>query len=126
MAGVILDSDVLIWWLRGREDVVEKIKAFLRDGEKLYITPVNVAEIWAGLRKNEERKVKMIFEVVEVLNIDFEVGRLAGDYLNKYRKSHGVELADALIAACVDRYDMVLWTFNRKHYPMLKREDILE
>lgn len=59
----ILDSDVLIWWLRGREDVVEKIKAFLKDGEKLYITPVNVAEIWAGLRKNEERKVKMIFSL---------------------------------------------------------------
>lgn len=81
----ILDSDVLIWWLRGREDVVEKIKAFLRDGEKLYITPVNVAEIWAGLRKNEERKVKMIFEVIEVLNIDFSAKRSLRERLVVWR-----------------------------------------
>jgi predicted nucleic acid-binding protein len=38
--------------------------------------------------------------------------------LRRYRKSHGVELADALIAATAVAHSAMLWTRNRKHYPM--------
>lgn len=119
MKGLILDSDVLIWWLRGRDDVVTKIKVLIEDGYKLYITPVSVAEIWAGARVGEEEKLEKIFDVLEVLNIDVEIGKIAGDYLRRYRRSHGVELGDALIAGCVKRYNLLLWTFNKRHYPMV-------
>jgi predicted nucleic acid-binding protein len=49
---------------------------------------------------------------------DTVVGRRAGDYLQRYRKSHNVELADALIAASAVERNAMLWTRNRKHYPM--------
>jgi predicted nucleic acid-binding protein len=45
-------------------------------------------------------------------------GRAAGDYLRQYRKSHGVELGDALVAASAATHRAVLWTRNRKRYPM--------
>lgn len=35
----------------------------------------------------------------EVVPIDASIGRLAGDFVRLYRKSHSVELPDALIAA---------------------------
>jgi predicted nucleic acid-binding protein len=38
--------------------------------------------------------------------------------LRQYRKSHGVEIADALIAAAAVANRAELWTRNRKHYPM--------
>jgi predicted nucleic acid-binding protein len=41
-----------------------------------------------------------------------------GHYLKSYAKSHGVELGDALIAACASSEDLQLWTRNKKHYPM--------
>jgi predicted nucleic acid-binding protein len=49
---------------------------------------------------------------------DAEIGRRAGDYLRRYRKSHGVELGDALIAATAVANGSTIWTRNRKHYPM--------
>jgi hypothetical protein len=42
----------------------------------------------------------------------------AGQYLKSYAKSHGVQLGDALIAACGSVENLQLWTLNRKHYPM--------
>ena len=39
-------------------------------------------------------------------------------YLRQYGKSHGVEIADALIAASAVANRATLWTRNRKHYPM--------
>ena len=53
-----------------------------------------------------------------MLPVDGETGRRAGDYLRQYRKSHSVELGDALIAATAVQNDAALWTRNRKHYPM--------
>jgi hypothetical protein len=38
--------------------------------------------------------------------------------LRLYTKSHGVEVADALVAACAFLENVPLGTLNRKHYPM--------
>ena len=43
---------------------------------------------------------------------------MAGKWLVKYRRSHGIEIADALIAASAVENNAELWTGNRKHYPM--------
>ncbi|OGF58619.1 MAG: hypothetical protein A2Y62_14555 [Candidatus Fischerbacteria bacterium RBG_13_37_8] len=60
------------------------------------------------------------------LSIDLEAGKLAGEYLNKYQKSKGVTLTDSIIAACAKIHGLKLWTANKKHYPMLNKEDFLE
>ena len=49
---------------------------------------------------------------------DAAVGRRAGEYLRRYRNTHGVELGDALIAATAVVNGAMLWTRDRKHYPM--------
>lgn len=50
--------------------------------------------------------------------IDAETGRRAGAYLARYRKSHGIELADAIVAAAATTAGLHLWTLSKKHYPM--------
>src|SRR5262249_51551758 len=45
-------------------------------------------------------------------------GRQAGTYLARYRRSHGLELGDALIAAAATTAGLRLWTLNRRHYPL--------
>ena len=48
-----------------------------------------------------------------------EIGRRAGDHLRQFAESHAVELGDALIAATASIHQRsLLWTHNRKHYPM--------
>ena len=39
-------------------------------------------------------------------------------HLRRYGKSHGVELGGALMAATTVAQGALLWTRNRKHYPM--------
>ena len=59
-----------------------------------------------------------LFSILACLPIDAAIARQAGDYLRQYQKSHGVEIADALIAATADVHGLELWTRSRKHYPM--------
>ena len=118
MAEILLDSDVIIAWLRGYAPFAELIPRLLEEGNSLVWTPVSVAEIFAGARKGEENQLENLFLVLEALNLSPEIGRKAGNYLNAYSRSHGVELGDALIAAAAYFNKIPLWTLNRKHYPM--------
>ena len=118
MSEILLDSDVIIAWLRGYEFVAERIPKLIEGGDVLTWTPVSIAEIYAGVRKGEEGQVENLFLVLETLALSGEIGRKAGRYLHVYAKSHGVELGDALIAATAYINGIRLWTLNKKHYPM--------
>ena len=118
MAEILLDSDVIISWLRGYDPYAEIIPSLVAEGEVLAWTPVSVAEIYAGARRREEPQLENLFLVLEPLTLSAEIGQKAGNYLNAYSKSHGVELGDALMAATSYYFGIPLWTLNRKHYPM--------
>jgi hypothetical protein len=118
LAEILLDSDVIISWLRGYEPFVRLIPDLLQKGEVLTWTPVSVAEIFAGVRKGEEKQTENLFLVLEPLLLSAEIGRKAGQYLRAYARSHGVEVADALVAATAHLNKMPLWTLNKRHYPM--------
>ena len=90
----------------------------IQGGDPRGDTPVSAAEIYAGVRKNEEAVTANLFVLFESVAISVQTGRKAGLYLKQYAKSHGVELGDALIAACSSSEDLPLWTLNRKHNPM--------
>ncbi len=120
--GVLLDSDIIIWFLRGKEDVVSVIHNLIIKN-KLFVSPISIAEIYAGARPKEEKFINAFFSLIETISIDNTTGKLAGQYLNKYSKSHNVEIADSFIAATVNNYSLTLWTLNKKHYPMIKRSE---
>jgi predicted nucleic acid-binding protein len=50
--------------------------------------------------------------------ISGEIALAAGNMLRTYRRSHGTELGDALIASTAVEIDATLITRNVKHYPM--------
>ncbi|MGI8744094.1 MAG: PIN domain-containing protein [Bryobacteraceae bacterium] len=81
-------------------------------------SPVSAAELWAGARPHEHSALTDLFRALVCVPIDGPTGRQAGDYLRQYRKSHGLELGDALVASAALLNNAALWTRNRKHYPM--------
>jgi predicted nucleic acid-binding protein len=87
------------------------------DAAILY-SPVSVAELWAGARPSEYHVLENLFRALTCTPISDATGLQAGAYLRQYRRSHGVEIADALIAASAVSHKAELWTRNRKHYPM--------
>lgn len=116
---VLADSDILIEVSRGRNlEIVSGWVDLSTSGALVLYSPVSVAELWAGARLSEHHALNELFDGLTCAPIDEEVGRRAGQYLNKYRQSHGLEIADALIAAGAVAKGSKLWTRNRKHYPM--------
>lgn len=118
MPDILLDSDVIIAWLRGLEPFRSVLPGMLEKGKSLSWTVESVAEIFAGARPKEERDIVNLFIVLELLPLTEEIGKKAGLYLAAYARSHGVELGDAMIAAAASGNKIPLWTLNKKHYPM--------
>ena len=118
LTGVLLDSDVIIEILRGNRAIIGKLAALEGSGNPTYCTAIAWAEIFGGVRAGEETVTENFFAVRGEVLIDARTGRQAGVYLARYNRSHGVELADALVAAAAASSGLRLWTLNRKHYPM--------
>lgn len=116
---ILVDSDILIEVSRGNN--LPLIQTWINlsiSGASILFSPVSVAELWAGMRPKEEASLSRMFEALICVPVDAQAGRRAGMYMNRFAKSHGVELGDALIAATAIAANALLWTRNRKHYPM--------
>jgi len=119
MTGVLLDTDVLIEVLRARNASLLAAWSRLQEGTaSLFVSPVTIAEVWHGLRPEEQEPVANLFSALACLAIDARIGRRAGEYLKQFHNSHGVMLGDALLAATAATHNLRLWTRNRRHYPM--------
>ncbi|MGA2038604.1 MAG: type II toxin-antitoxin system VapC family toxin [Bryobacteraceae bacterium] len=119
MSAVLVDTDVVIEVLRGRDRALLSRWSALGGGTDVVLySPVTVAELWHGIRPAEEAAVQGLLDAMIALAIDAQIGRRAGEYLRRFHKSHGVETSDALIAATAAVHGCALWTRNRKHYPM--------
>lgn len=116
---VLVDSDILIEVSRGTDEVIlAKWDALGESDHIVMCSPVSVAELWHGARPREHKQLRNLFRRLFCTSIDASVGELAGEFLRAYRKSHAVQLGDALIAATAVQHQAALWTRNRKHYPM--------
>jgi predicted nucleic acid-binding protein len=117
---LLLDTDVLIDCLRGRIEAL----VYLRTRSKpIMISAVTVAEVFAGLREGEERReVEHFLALLEIIPVDTEIARKGGLYRRDYGRSHGVGLADALIAATASIHQARVVTLNARHFPMLEVE----
>jgi predicted nucleic acid-binding protein len=119
MTGVLVDSDILIEVLRGRNpEVTRRWADTVAAGTPLFYSPVTVAEIRHGMRGHERESTERVFSSMLIVPIEQEIGTRAGDYLRAFHASHAIELGDALIAATASVHQLELWTQNRKHFPM--------
>ncbi len=120
MTKVFLDTDVVINILKKQESTLKKLSTL--EGSEFYISPIVIAEVYAGARAKEIEQIEGLFSFFKVVEINANIGKTAGYYANRYKRAfNGISLEDFLIAATVKEYNLLLWTYNKKHYPM---EDI--
>lgn len=114
---VLVDTDVLIDYLRARPEAVRFVEA---EGPEPLISAISVAELYAGVRdEKEQRALELFVAGFEVVPVDSTIAERGGLYRRDYLRSHGVTLADALIAATASVCKAKLVTPNAKHFPML-------
>lgn len=112
---MIIDTDVLIWELRGNKRAQDLIHASL----PFSISVVTYIELVQGMR--DERELNSFIRQlgkwnVEIAQINKEISTRAMIYVEQYFLSNSMEMADAMIAATCVNASEVLLTANEKHY----------
>jgi predicted nucleic acid-binding protein len=123
----LLDTNVLVLAIQGRERGLGLLRELAGSGAKLGCSVTKVGEIYAGMRQHEAERTTELLEQLDVYPVTLEIARHARTVKNEWRmKWYTLTLADTLIAATAIRHRMVLVTDNRKDFPMgeLKIRDL--
>jgi len=115
---LIIDTDVLIWYLRGKLSAKDLIESHI----PFSISSVTYMELLQGMRNKEEsrRLQKALHQWnVRIFHIDQEISARAMFYVQEYALSHSMQMADALIAATAVQFGEMLITANDKHYKFI-------
>jgi len=119
---VVLDSTVLIDFLRGRP-VVSRVRRLHDQGDVPATTAINIEEIVRGMRPHESHAIDVLTHGLVILPIDLDTARLAGQWRREHAQ-RGITLwqADCLIAAATQVRGGRLCTGNPKDFPMIDVE----
>ena len=118
---ILRDTDVLIDFLRGRDEAVSLVTI---NSDRIILSSIVVAELYAGVRGGKEDREQTVLErflsLFRIVPVSGGIAKLGGLYKRDYGKAHGVGIADAIVAATATTEDAELKTLNVKHYPMLR------
>jgi hypothetical protein len=119
MTACLVDSTVLVDYIRDALPAV----AFLEALEKRpFLSVVSHMELYAGAKsRREEARIARLLDSFGSFDIDESIAGRAGKFLKHYRASHGIDDADALIAATAEHHGLKLATANVKHFPMFPK-----
>ncbi|MDX9800290.1 MAG: type II toxin-antitoxin system VapC family toxin [Spirochaetia bacterium] len=115
---MIIDTDVIIWYLRGNE----KAKELLYKNIPFKMSVITYMEIVQGMK---DKKELLVFQKhirkwdVEIVQIYTEISSRAMFFVEDYFLSHSMELSDAIIAATGIQTKDVIITANDKHYKFI-------
>lgn len=115
---MLIDTDVLIWYLRGNQQAYEAIENL----NGFSVSVVTYMELVQGMRNKQElNSLRQALRGwnAQVLYLSEEISAKAMFYVEQHFLSHSLELADALIGATAIAHGLPLLTGNDRHYQML-------
>ena len=118
MSGFLLDTDVMIWHLRGRHEVTEMLRN-LQNISLPGCSAVSVFEVQMGVKRGEEEATSRFLKALKIFDVTWEVADRSAQLVREYQsKGRTLGVADALIAGTCLLHSLTLVTYNRKHYPI--------
>ena len=114
-----IDSDVLIWHLRGERKALNLLKR-LRDEEQfeLWIGAMQRAEVVFFMRPAEESATLLFLAQFQTASVDQQIIDKAGELYREWNPRNGTDVNDAILAATVLKTGGKIYSLNSKHYPM--------
>lgn len=116
----LIDTDWVIHYLNGREDIVRRLDALQREG--LGLSVISLAELYEGIYSStdpegNEQDLKDFLRGVTIMGIDEETCKMFGRERGRLWKQGAlIGDADLLIAATGLHNNLTILTNNRQHF----------
>jgi predicted nucleic acid-binding protein len=119
VVSLLLDTNILVDYAGGLTVAIAWLRSL---HEPPHISVISLLELNAGARsQREERDIEALCAALKWLPITHEIAKQGGSFLRHFGKSHGIDIADALIAATAEHHGLKLATLNVKHFPMFPK-----
>ncbi|HCW76802.1 MAG TPA: VapC toxin family PIN domain ribonuclease [Candidatus Marinimicrobia bacterium] len=120
---MLIDTDVLVWYLRGNENA----RSTIENSPGFSISVVSYMELVQGMRNQRElvelRRALRDWKT-EILYISEEISSKAMFLVERYFLSHSMRLVDALIASTALTNGLPILTANDKHYKIVSQLEL--
>ncbi len=118
---IIVDTDILIDAGRGIQEAVDFLKQTQSGNTHiLAISVVTQLELMVGCRnKSELRKLDKFLKLFQVIKLNEAISEKAVELLRLYRLSHGLLIADSLIAATALTLNSSFISKNQRDYKFI-------
>ena len=120
---MIIDTDVLIWYLRGNT----RAKKIINENIPFKISVITYLELIQGIQNKRELSIlqrQLKKWRTEIIPINEIISIYAMYLVENYCLSHSLELTDALIAATVLETKEFLLAANDKHFKFIPNMQI--
>ena len=119
MVTCLLDTCVIIDALNNKRGRPALLLDLVKSGHVLACCPINITEVYSGMRPKEETATEEFFASLQHVPIAPSAARLAGELKRDYaRKGTTLNLGDVIIGAVAIHNKLTLLTDNTKDFPM--------
>lgn len=116
MKNVLLDTSVIIDFVRRKDKKSTLLFGLSKKGYKLYISILTHTELYAGTNVwrtiEAEQDLEKLFYGINILPLETEISRKAG----KIRAQNNTTIIDAIIAATAINHGLSLVTLNLRDF----------
>jgi len=129
MSKYIIDSDILIYFIKGRQEVVEKLLAI--SSHNLYTTRINYTELLYGAYNSArvEKNLKVIrpfLENFQILEFDKESSEIFAKTKARLKRNGNIIAdMDLMIASIALQHGFSLVSNNIKHFERIEALDLM-
>lgn len=117
---ILCDTNVIIEVLKKNPIVIQTIEKI--GLQAIAISVVTEMELYYGaLNKDELKKIKRHLSSIRLFHIDVDISITASGLIERYAKSHGLQIPDALIAATSINRGLELYTENKKDFKFIDK-----
>jgi len=125
MSLALVDTDILIDFAGHIQDASD-VLTHLEQRSTLAVSAITELELLVGCRnKAETQNTDRLLERFQIIPLNEQVSNIATSLIRKYRLSHGLLLADALIAATALDLDCEFISKNQRDYRFIENLNLL-
>lgn len=120
MSNILLDSAVIVDYLRVKDKEKTLFKRILETFDNLYLPLIGHTELFSGKsiweRAGAREDLELILSEIEILPFDKDLSEGAGEIRAKYN----THIADSIVAATAIKHKLKLATLNIKDFEKIK------